>query len=325
MKPVLSLGEALIDFVPEINGKALKDVPSFLKAPGGAPANVAAAVALLGGNASFIGKVGADGFGEFLIETLEKSGVKTDKMFTTKDALTSLAFVSLKEDGERDFSFYRDPAADQLLGPEELQNEWFEGEGLFHFGSVSQIMDPCKSATNRAVELALKGGMTVSYDPNVRLPLWSSADEAKETILNTIPSAHLVKISEEECVFLTGEDDEQKALSQLFIGNVMAILITRGDKGSTLYTKEDSVHVSSFKVIAVDTTGAGDAFVGGLLYGLSQKGESFNEIIKNKEMIEGILAFANACGALTTMRRGAISALPSQEEVKEMISNEKVG
>ncbi|MFC4324313.1 PfkB family carbohydrate kinase [Litchfieldia salsa] len=325
MKSILSLGEALIDFVPEENGKALKDVHSFVKAPGGAPANVAAAVAKLGGNVSFIGKVGNDGFGKFLIETLDQAGVKTDKVFTTNDALTSLAFVSLKEDGERDFSFYRDPAADQLLNSEELQNAWFEGEGLFHFGSVSQTMEPCKSATSRAVELALAGGMIVSYDPNVRLQLWSSAAEAKETILNTIPYAHLIKISEEECFFLTGEQDENKAVRQLIAGNVKALLITKGEKGSTLHTKSSSIHVPSIQVKPVDTTGAGDAFVGGLLFGLSQQNQTFETIIDNEEIIKEILVFANACGALTTMKRGAILALPSQEEVKELILKKKVG
>ncbi|RBW70769.1 aminoimidazole riboside kinase [Bacillus taeanensis] len=317
---VITIGEALIDFIPNQKGIALKNVNGFERAPGGAPANVAAAVAVLGGHAAFIGKVGNDAFGEFLKDVLDEKGVQTDYMLTTDEAKTALAFVSLKEDGDRDFSFYRDPSADMLLEPEEIQSTWFQQGDILHYGSISLISEPSRSATYKAIFEAKKKGTLISYDPNIRMPLWPNEEMAKETILKYIPSAHIVKVSEEELEFLTGIKNEQEAVQELFKGDVVLVLITKGKDGCTYYTRELNGHVKSCEVQAADTTGAGDAFVGGLLYQLTENVntiQKLNELLTNKEKFEEVLAFANICGAVTSLRLGAISALPTKTEVEE--------
>lgn len=321
MAKVLALGEALIDFIPLQKGVPLKDVTSFERAPGGAPANVAAAVARLGGQSRFIGKLGADPFGDFLVETLQRAGVDVSCIRRTGEARTGLAFVSLRADGERDFSFYRDPSADMLLGPEELDRSWFEPGDILHHGSISLIQEPSRSATLQAVAMARAAGGLISYDPNLRLPLWPSAEEARERILAALPEADLVKLSDEELHFLTGDE----GVWALFTGRVKAICITRGARGSELYTRSGRVVAPGYRVEAVDTTGAGDGFVGGLLYLLAQRriGPDRLEgyLSQPGEALE-MLRFANGCGALTSTRKGAISALPDLAEVRALMASQ---
>ncbi|RXJ02303.1 carbohydrate kinase [Anaerobacillus alkaliphilus] len=318
MSKVLCLGELLIDFVPTENGVQLKDVPQFKKAAGGAPANVSAAIAKLGGNSSMIGKVGADPFGEFLIETLTDNGVSVDYLLSTTEAKTALAFVSLQKNGERDFMFYREPSADMLLEKEDLKPEWFEEALIYHFGSVSLIEGPVKEATVQGIELAKQSQTIISFDPNIRLPLWKVPELAKKEIMKQIPHVHILKISEEELLFLTNHPNEKEASHSLFKGSVKLILVTKGEKGCTYYTHETSGNVEGIPVQPLDTTGAGDAFVGGLLFQLSQqmtKLEDLDELIVNRELLSDILRFANVCGAITTTKRGAIAALPTKTEV----------
>ncbi|MEX2104234.1 MAG: carbohydrate kinase, partial [Bacilli bacterium] len=195
---VICFGEALIDLLPEQNGQPLKDVPSFQRNPGGAPANVAAAVAKLGGQARFVGMVGEDAFGHFLKDTLDDLHIDTTYFQFSTEAHTALAFVSLKENGERDFMFYRSPSADMLVEASHIKDKIFDDGLIFHFGSVLQASEPSRSATTMAIEKAKQQGLLIHYDPNVRLPLWQNPEEAKELILATLPLADIVKISDEE-------------------------------------------------------------------------------------------------------------------------------
>jgi fructokinase len=318
MPKVFSIGEALIDFIPNQKGIALKDVNGFEKAPGGAPANVAAAVSKLGGKSAFLGKLGEDSFGDFLIEVLNQVGVDTNYIKRTKEANTALAFVSLKQDGNRDFSFYRNPSADMLLKEDEIEEEWFSKGDVLHFCSVDLIEAPVKYAHIKAIDSIIKKGGIVSFDPNVRLPLWDNPEDCRKTILEFIPLAHILKISDEELEFITGIKDEKSALESLFKGNVKVVIFTRGSEGADIYTKNYEVRVSGTKVSAVDTTGAGDAFIGAVLYKLIDKNIRPEEL--TREDAEELLGFANGVGALTCMKKGAISALPTITQVREFLS-----
>ncbi|MDQ0902079.1 MULTISPECIES: PfkB family carbohydrate kinase [unclassified Paenibacillus] len=314
---IVCLGELLIDFVPEVNGQALADVTSFQRAAGGAPANVAAAVAKLGGDARFIGKIGRDPFGDFLVRTLDEVGVHT-AVVQTDEAKTGLAFVSLRADGERDFLFFRDPAADMLLRADEVQAQWLEDAAVYHFGSVSLIAEPCRTATLDAARRAREFGALVSYDPNVRLALWPSADAARAEILAQLPLADVVKVSEEEVEFLLGVDATTGA-QQLLQRGPKVIIITLGPGGCRVVTARQDVVIPGTPVAAVDTTGAGDSFVGGMLYQLVSLGATpatIVDVLAETGAVEQVFAFANRVGAITTTRRGAIPALPTLDEVQ---------
>lgn len=319
MGVVFSIGEALIDFIPNEKGIALKEVTSFQKAPGGAPANVAAAVSKLGGKSAFIGKVGEDAFGEFLIDILTKAKVNTAYVKTTKEANTALAFVSLKSDGNRDFSFYRNPSADMLLREDEIQEEWFNEGDILHFCSVDLIEAPVKYAHIKAISSIVKKGGLVSFDPNVRLPLWDSTENCRRTILEFIPKAHVVKISDEELQFVTGIENEEAAIESLFKGNVKLIIYTKGSCGAEFFTKTIKAEVKGIKINVSDTTGAGDAFIGAVLYQLANKEIDLDRIIKQEA--EEILQFANIVAAMTCMKKGAISAIPTIDEVKVFLED----
>jgi fructokinase len=322
LSKVLCIGELLIDFVPTESGLQLKDVGQFKKAAGGAPANVSATVAKLGGTAAMIGKIGADPFGDFLTETLIENGVSAKYLIKTEEAKTALAFVSLQKNGERDFMFYREPSADMLLKKSEIKAEWFEEAFIYHFGSISLIDNPVREATIEGIKLAIDHNVLISFDPNIRLPLWKSEEEARQQILTWIPKTNILKISEDELFFLTRNSNEREAVLSLFIGSVKLIVITKGANGCTYYTSNGSRDVKGVKVTPVDTTGAGDAFVGGLLYQLSEQMEQtehFEKILTDEDKLTDILKFANVCGALTTTKRGAIPALPNRSEVLSII------
>ena len=315
MRTVYTIGEALIDFIPMEVGIPLKDVGGFQKAAGGAPANVACTVAKLGGSSAFIGKLGTDAFGDYLVETLKQVGVGTQYVSRTDEANTALAFVSLQADGSRDFSFYRKPSADMLLAESDIDACHFEAGDLLHFGSVDLIEAPVKYAQMKAIEAVKQSGGMISFDPNVRLPLWNSSEECRRTILEFIPRSHLVKVSDEELTFISGIEDEAAAIASLFVGDVIHVLYTRGASGATWYTKTDSISVPGLSVHAVDTTGAGDSFIGALLYQLSLQSNPLETL--TSEQRENILLFANAAAALTTTRHGAIPSLPTYEEVSQ--------
>lgn len=315
MRTVYTIGEALIDFIPAETGVPLKAVGSFAKAAGGAPANVACTVAKLGGRSAFIGKLGEDAFGDFIVETLDRLGVDTRYVSRTAQANTALAFVSLQADGSRDFSFYRKPSADMLLEESDIDACPFATGDLLHFGSVDLIEAPVKYAHIKAIETMKSRGGLISFDPNVRLPLWNSAEECRRTILEFIPRSHMVKISDEELAFITGIEDEAEAIASLFAGDVAHVLYTRGPKGASWHTRTGTVSVPGHAVQAVDTTGAGDSFIGALLYRLSLEAGTLREL--DGGVMQQALSFANAAAALTTTRRGAIPSLPTLEEVRQ--------
>ncbi|WP_145408116.1 carbohydrate kinase family protein [Paenibacillus xylanexedens] len=322
MGNLLAIGEVLIDFIPLQKGVALKDVVSFERVPGGAPANVAAAVAKFGGHASLISKVGEDAFGDYLLEQLANIGVKTDKILRTNVAKTGLAFVSLRENGERDFSFYRNPSADLLLRDTEINERWFNQGDILHFCSVDLVDSPMKQAHLRAIQTAKAQGGIISFDPNVRLPLWDSPKECRDTILKFIPMAHILKISDEELGFITGMTDAKKAIESLFVGDVKVVIFTKGSQGAELFVQHKKYTSMGYVVQVEDTTGAGDAFIGGFLYQLLNKKVNQDNVedVIHDSYIE-ILAFANASGALTTTGKGAIASIPSKEMIDKFIQS----
>lgn len=320
MGNLFSIGEILIDFIPHQKGIALKDVASFTRVPGGAPANVAAAVAKFGGTASLITKLGEDAFGAFLLEQMTEFGVRTDKIVRTKEANTGLAFVSLRENGERDFSFYRNPSADLLLKESEIDADWFQQGDFLHFCSVDLVESPMKYAHLKAIGAAKARGGIISFDPNVRLPLWENPEDCRKTILDFIPMAHIVKISDDELEFITGTAEETKAIASLFKGDVQAVVLTKGAEGADLYAGNHKYSSAGYSLEVEDTTGAGDAFTGGFLYqllNLDTRQDNLEAVLS--EHHQELLAFANASGALVTTGKGAISALPTKEQVLQLM------
>ena len=321
MKKVIAIGEALIDFIPHEKGRALNDVENFLRVPGGAPLNVAAAVAKLGGKSQMLTKLGQDGFGDAILNEVKPLGVDVSRISRTNEANTALAFVSLREDGERDFSFYRNPSADMLLSAEEICVEDFNEKDILHFCSVSLIDAPIKEAHRRAIEIAKEKGCLISFDPNVRLPLWKNPEDCRKAILEFLPLSNIVKISDEELEFITGIKDEKEALDFLLTGDVKVIIYTKGTNGAEFITKERVIFSPSFKVSAQDTTGAGDSFIGSLLYQVAEGEYSLEQLVDlSEEKVQEILTFLMLTAALTVCKKGAIGALPLKEEVLAKIS-----
>ncbi|MDT8859853.1 aminoimidazole riboside kinase [Alkalihalobacillus sp. MEB130] len=308
MKGIICLGEALIDFIPLDS-----DNITYQKSPGGAPANVAVAVAKLGAKSSFLGKVGNDVLGHFMQDTLKHHGVDTTHMTLTDEARTGVVFVTLDKQGERNFSFYINPSADRFLTTDELDDSLFTDNRVLHFGSISLIGEPSKTATMKAVKKAKENGLIISYDPNLRLSLWPTVDQAKETIISMLGEADIVKISEEELEFLTGETDLELGIAKLVPFEIPVLLVTYGSKGSYVHTNGQTIHVPAMKVDTVDTTGAGDAFVSGVLYHLNEVTSSISEL--SLKQWKEIVTFASVSGALAASTRGAMTALPTIEEV----------
>ena len=320
MKKVISIGEALIDFIPNQKGCSLKDVQGFERVAGGAPANVSAVVSKLGGKSSFISKLGKDAFGDYLIEVLEGANVDTSYVLRTNKANTGLAFVSLKEDGNRDFSFYRNPSADMLLEENEIDEKWFSDCHSLHFCSVDLIESPMKYAHKKAIEYSTKNNSIISFDPNVRLPLWESETDCKNAILEFLPFAHVLKISDEELEFITGYSDMEKAKEVLFTGNVKLVLFTKGKDGAEAITKNRTVKIPGNVVNAIDTTGAGDSFIGSFLYSLLNDDVSVSDLENlDEETLRNYLLFSNHYAGYSTTKKGAISSYATLEEIKEYI------
>ncbi|MEH7234591.1 aminoimidazole riboside kinase [Bacillus sp. JJ1562] len=310
---VICLGEALIDFIP-----LDEDNMQFLKSPGGAPANVAVGAARLGAKSSFVGKVGDDVLGNFLKQTLTNFNVQTDTMYLSKEFRTAIVFVTLGEDGEREFSFYIEKSADRFLTPEEISASLFDEHNVFHFGSISLIDDPAESATKKALQLAKENGLVVSYDPNLRQMLWKDLDTAKQKITSMLSEADVVKLSEVELEFITGETDIERGVEKLAEYNIPLLFITLGKDGVHAFYKGESIFVEARKVKSVDTTGAGDAFVSGLLYQFSERDKKITEYTLDE--IKEIAAFASVSGALAVSKKGAMSALPTIGQVQAFLA-----
>ncbi|KAL2334570.1 hypothetical protein Fmac_015783 [Flemingia macrophylla] len=315
---VVCFGEMLIDFVPTVGGVSLAEAPAFQKAPGGAPANVAVGISRLGGSSAFIGKVGADEFGYMLADILKQNNVETSGMRFDSNARTALAFVTLRDDGEREFLFFRNPSADMLLEESELDKNIIKQARIFHYGSISLINEPCKSAHLAAMTVAKDSGCILSYDPNLRLALWPSEDAARKGIMEIWDQADVIKISEDEITFLTGGDDpydDDVVLNKLFHSNLKILIVTEGSLGCRYYTKKFKGRVAGVKVKPVDTTGAGDSFVSGILYWIA----SDQTIFQDEKLLRKALYFANVCGAITVTEKGAIPALPKKETILEFL------
>lgn len=316
-KKLIAIGEALIDFIPESAGSAIKDVTAFLPAVGGAPANVCGAFTKLGGKSEMITQLGMDGFGDKILDAFKEAGIGSSYVKRTDTANTSLAFVALKEDGNREFSFYRNPGADMLFRAEDVQKEWFEDAYALHFCSISLGDFPMKEAHCKAIQYALEQDVIVSFDPNLRPALWKNSAEMIETVKEFIPLADIVKISDEELENITGEKEIEKALEKLFMDRVKLVIYTEGAAGARAFTKKTSAVAPCEKVKAVDTTGAGDGFIGAFLWCLHKDGvtaEALADIETQK--LEEYLKFANAFCGISVQKKGAIPSYPALETMK---------
>ena len=310
MFDVVALGELLIDFtycgVSE-GGNGL-----FEQNPGGAPANVLAACAALGLKTAFIGKVGADMHGTFLQDTLLSKHIDVSNLIEDSDTFTTLAFVKLT-DAERSFSFARKPGADTRLESSELDASLLGRTKVFHFGSLSLTDEPARSATLQAIRIARDAGAFISYDPNYRASLWQNEQTAVAQMRSVLPLIDLIKLSDEETALLSGESDPNKAADVLLGCGVKCVVVTLGGEGAFAKTAKGHTKAPARDCVPVDTTGAGDCFLGSFLYSLLKSGENVEQI--TPEVLGQWLAFANTSAALCIEKRGAISSMPSLEDV----------
>ena len=317
MPKALCIGELLIDFVSTTPDVTLAAAPGFVKAPGGAPANVAVGLAKLGIDAGFIGKVGADAFGDFLRETLAQNRVNTDSLIADATARTTLAFVATRSDGMKDITFYRHPGADIRLSPDELDADAIQSAALFHYGSVSLSHSPSREATLEAIKAAKTGGALLSYDANLRLMLWDDADDAKRWIWEVMPYADVVKISEEEWEFIMGDVSFTTGAKRILEQQgASLVVVTLGEKGCYYTNGCAEGAVDGFASKVVDTLGAGDAFVAAMLSQLLQH-ENLHSL--DTSQLNAIMRYANAAGALATQKVGVIPALPTAAEIEAFL------
>lgn len=317
MSKLLAIGEALIDMIPSNKGK-IKDVKSFSPQIGGAPLNVCGAYTKLGGQSGIITMLGNDPFGNKIVNELQKVGIDTRYIKRTDSANTSLAFVALDECANREFSFYRNMGADMLLSPEDISDEWFNNCFSLHFCSVSLGDFPMKKAHDKALELAKKRDIIISFDPNVRLPLFDDKEYLKETINEYIKYADILKLSDEEVLFIFGDNNIEKILEYVFNQGVKLVIYTAGKNGASAYTKNVRVHSDGITVNALDTTGAGDGFIGSILYQLSRDNVLVDDLEKlSQEKLHEYLMFANTFSSISVTREGAINSYPSWNELNK--------
>jgi fructokinase len=319
MFDVVAFGELLIDFTPHeltTDGNFL-----FQRNAGGGVANASVAVAKLGKSTAFIGKVGADEFGVFLRDTLEMNKVDIKGLKFSTDVNTTLAFVQLDKTGERKFSFYRNPGADTTLIENEIDYDIINQAKAFHFSSLLLTNEPSRSATLAALRTARAGGLLISYDPNLRPSLWNSIEEAREQIISVLGFVNILKISEEELEFITGNPDIYEGIKLLGKYDNSIIFVTLGDKGCIYSYKGGIGSVDAYKVHAIDATGAGDGFLGGILYKLCSRTLMEINNMEKKEF-EDIVRFGNAVGALVTTKKGGIPSMPTLVEVEGFIKAE---
>ena len=312
MIDVVALGELLIDFT--CTGTDSDGYPAMAAHPGGAPANFLAALSRFGSKTALIGKVGADAFGRLLLSTLQKHGIETRGMVTALEVFTTLAFVILSETGNREFSFARKPGADTCLSWEEVDLSLIEEAKVFHFGTLSLTGEPARLATQNAVAYAKSRNKLITYDPNLRKPLWSDLEEARRQLLWGLAQADVVKISDEEVEFLFGTGPEEGAAYILNNFGVRLVFVTCGAGGCFFRNRNAAGHIPSLTGNRVlDTTGAGDIFGGSALWKLLQLGKA-PEDLEEGELRE-IVRFACTAAGLSTTRPGGISSVPTFEEV----------
>lgn len=312
---VTALGELLIDFTE--NGTSSQGNPILEANPGGAPCNVLSMLNRLGHKAAFIGKIGKDMFGDQLEQALVEVGIETRGLKKDNDVHTTLAFVHTLEDGDREFSFYRKPGADMMLSVDDLDEELIKNSTIFHFGSLSMTDEPCKSAQKKAVEIAEEAGCLMSFDPNLREPLWASLDDAHREIDYGLQHCNILKISDNEIQWFTGKEDFDEGIAVLKeTYDIPLILLSMGKDGSRAYTKNCRVEVPAFiQENTIETTGAGDTFGACILHYVLENGWKEYSEAELKEM----LTFANAAASIVTTRKGALRVMPTKEEVEAIL------
>ncbi len=314
MVDVTALGELLIDFTE--NGISCQGNPIFEANPGGAPCNVLAMLTKLGNQTAFIGKVGNDYLGNMLKNKVTGLGINTDSLFFDDKVHTTLAFVHNAEDGERDFSFYRNPGADMMLCAEEVDENVISASKIFHFGTLSMTHEGVRAATKKAVDIAKENHVLISFDPNLREPLWDSLDNAREQTSYGMSVCDILKISDNEIQWYTGEKDYSEGVLKIREKfDIPLILVSMGKTGSRAYYKDEFVEIPAFiQTDTIETTGAGDTFDACVLDYILKHGMELS-----KEQLEEMLTFANAAAALITTRKGALCMMPSREEVLKLL------
>ena len=317
---VVALGELLIDFTE--NGLSEQGNPLLEANPGGAPCNVLSMLQKLGDKTAFIGKVGNDGFGHLLTKAVQEQGIDTTGLVYDNDVHTTLALVLKKENGDRDFAFYRNPGADMNLKEEEVNESLIASSSIFHFGTLSLTDESVKMATQKAVKTAKENGLTITFDPNLREPLWRSLEEAHEQVAWGLQQADVVKISDNEITWFTGMDnyDEGIAFLQKEYPNLKLICLSMGGDGSKAVYRDIHVAYPAFlQEATIETTGAGDTFCACMIHTVLENGIDHLDEEKLKEMLK----FANAAASLVTTKKGALRVMPTKEEVESFIENFK--
>lgn len=312
---VTALGELLIDFTE--NGNSEQGNPLMEANPGGAPCNMLSMIQKLGGTTAFIGKVGKDMFGRQLRQAVESVGIDTRNLMEDEEVHTTLAFVHTFPDRDRDFSFYRNPGADMMLTKEEIQEDLIRNSKVFHFGTLSSTHEGVREATRYAIDVAKEAGCLVSFDPNLRPPLWKTLEDARKEIEYGLSKTDILKISDNEVEFLCGTSDYDEGAKMLIEKyNIPFVCVTLGKDGSRAYYKGMRVEVPGFvQKNTIETTGAGDTFCGCMLHYIIQHGlEDLTE-----ENLRELLTFANAAASVITTRKGALAVMPSKEEVEELL------
>lgn len=315
---VIAMGELLIDFTT--SGESGQGNQLFEACPGGAPCNVLAMLNKLGKKTAFLGKVGNDQFGRVLRETIDGAGIDTSHLLTDREVNTTLAFVHTFPDGDREFSFYRNPGADMMLTADEVDKGFIGSARIFHFGTISMTHDGIREATKKALKAAKEQKLLVSFDPNLRPPLWSSLELAKEQMEYGFSYCDILKISDNEIQFVSGKEDYDEGIRYLQEKyGIPLILLTMGRDGSRAYYRDICVERKGLTVDTIETTGAGDTFCG----------SSLNYILEHdfahmtEKQLADMLDFANAAAAVITTRKGAIRAMPEADEVKELMKNRR--
>ena len=311
---VTALGELLIDFTE--NGTSVQGNPLFEANPGGAPCNVLAMLAKLGHKTAFIGKVGKDFFGEQLRDAIREMGICADSLCMDEEVHTTLALVHTFPDGDRDFSFYRNPGADMMLTEEEVPEDLIAGSKIFHFGTLSMTHEGVRAATKKALDIAKENHVTISFDPNLRPPLWDSLEEAREQVLYGLKYCDILKISDNEIQWLTGEQDFTDGVR--WIGqrytDIRLILVSMGKDGSRAYYGDAMVEVPArINEKTIETTGAGDTFCGCVLHYILEHGLDG----LTQENLSEMLRFANSAASLITAKKGALRVMPEEKEIIE--------
>jgi fructokinase len=321
MSKAICIGELVIDFVSTTTDRCLAECAGFTKAPGGAPANVAVGLSRVGIDSGFIGKVGDDPFGDSLRTTLEENGVDTSRLISGTGCRTTLAFVATRSDGMKDIICYRNPGADMLLTPDEIDETYLQSADLFHYGSVSLSHQPSRDATLKAIQCAKDAGAFLSYDPNLRLVLWDSPADAKRWIWEAMPYADVAKLAEEEWEFVTDTSDLQRGSERILDVGVDLVVVTRGEHGCYYNDGSNQGYVDGFQVDVVDPLGAGDGFVAAMLAKLMQTvGAGRQPLRLDENQLRNIMTYANAAGALSTQHIGCIPALPTASEIEAFLN-----